>query len=60
MLIASEHTRWHLFSARRGFCKCVGRLVEASWDVVELETVKLVFQLSDLSVVRSHPGIVVG
>jgi len=57
MLIAGKHTRWHWLSTRRGFCKCVGRLVEEPWDVIELETVELVSQPSDLLAVRSHLSV---
>ena len=42
VLIAGEHTRWHRLSTRRGFCKCVGLLVEAPWDVIEFEAIEFV------------------
>ena len=58
-MIAGKHTHWHWLSARRGFCKCVGRLVEAPWDVVEFEAIEFVLQPSDLLAVRIHLGVVV-
>ena len=47
MLIAGEHTRWHQLWTRRDLCKRIGRLIEASWDVIELEAVEFVLQPSD-------------
>ena len=58
MLIAGEHTRWHQLSTRRGSCKCVGRLIEAPWDVIEFEAVEFVLQPLDLLAVCSHLGVV--
>ena len=37
MLVAGEDAHWHRLLTGRCFCKCVGRLVEAPWDVVEFE-----------------------
>ena len=56
MLVAGEDTRWHRLSTGHRFCKCVGRLIEAPWDVIEFEAVEFVLQPSDLLVVRSHRG----
>ena len=58
-MVAGEDTHWHRLSTGHRFCKRVGRLVEAPWDVIEFEAVELVLQLLDFSVVRSHLGIVV-
>ena len=37
--------------------KCIGRLVEAPWDVIDFEAIELVFQSSDFLVVHSHLGV---
>ena len=57
MLVAGEDARWHRFSTGRRLRKCVGRLVEAPWDVIEFEAVELVFQSSNFLAVHSHLGI---
>ena len=59
MLVVGEDTHWHRLSAGRRFCKRVGCLVEAPWDVIEFEAIELVLQPSDFLAVRSHLGIVV-
>jgi hypothetical protein len=48
VLIASEDARRDGLAALCHFHQCVGRLVEPSWDVIKLETVVLVLQLTDL------------
>ena len=58
MLVAGEDTRWHRLSTERCFCKRVGRLIEAPWDVIEFEAVEFVLQPLDLLAVRSHLGVV--
>ena len=58
VLIAGEDACWHWLSTGHCFCKCIGHLVEASWDVIEFEAVKLVLQPSDFLAVRSHLGVV--
>ena len=57
MLITGEHTRWHRLSARRDFCKCIGRLIDASWDVIEFEAIESVLQPSDFLTVCLHLGV---
>ena len=52
-----EDASWHQFMTRCCFCKCVDRLIEAPWDVIEFEAVESVLQSSDLLVVRSHLGV---
>ena len=42
VLIAGEDTCWHRLLTGHRFCQRVGRLVETPWDVIELETIKLV------------------
>ena len=58
MLVAGEDTRWHRLSTERCFCKRVGRLIEAPWDVIEFEAIEFVLQSSDFLAVRSHVGVV--
>ena len=58
MLVTSEDVLWHWLSTRHRFYKCVGRLVEAPWDVIEFEAIKFILQPSDLLVVHSHLDIV--
>ena len=57
VLIAGEDACWHRLSDGCLFCQCVGRLIEMPRDVVELEAVELVLQLSDLMTIRSHLGV---
>ena len=57
MLVAGEDTHWHRLSIGRYFCKCVGLLVEAPWDVVEFEAVEFVLQPLDFLAVCSHLGV---
>ena len=58
MLVTSEDAYLHRLSAGCCFCKRVNRLIEAPWNVIELETVELVLQLVDFSAIRSQLGIV--
>ena len=57
MLVIGEDTHWHRLSARCHLRKCVSYLIEAPWDVIELEAIELVFQLLDFSVVCNHLGV---
>jgi hypothetical protein len=56
ILIASEDAGRDRLAARRHFGQHVGCLVEPSWDVVKLETIELVLQLTDLLAICSHLG----
>ena len=58
MLVAGEDAHWHRLSTGCCFCKRVGRLIEAPWDVIEFEAIEFVLQSLDLLVVRNHLGIV--
>ena len=42
MLVADEDTCWHRPSTGRYFCKCIGRLIEVPWDVIEFEAIEFV------------------
>ena len=54
MLVAGEDARWHRLSTGRRFCKCIGRLIEAPWDVIEFKVVESVLQPSDFLAVCHH------
>ena len=58
-MVAGEDAHWHRLLTRCRFCKCVGCLVEAPWDVIEFEAIEFVLQPSNFLAVRSHLGIVV-
>ena len=58
MLIAGEDAyRYQLLAGHR-LRQRIGRLIETPWDVIELETFKLVLQLVDFSAICSHLGVV--
>ena len=57
MLIAGKDASQDWLSARRHLCQLTSYLIEPSGDVVELEAIELVLQLSDLMTIRSHLGI---
>ena len=57
MLVVGKDARWYRLSTGRRLCKCVGRLVEAPWDVIEFEAVELILQPSDFLAVRNHLGV---
>ena len=59
VLIAGEDAYRHRLSAGRCIRQRVGRLIETTRDVIELEAVELVLQLADFSAICSHLGIVV-
>ena len=59
MLVADEDAHWYWFSTGHRLRKCVSRLVEAPWDVIEFEAIELVLQLADFLAVSSHLGVVV-
>ena len=59
VLVAGKDTYWHQLSARCRLRKRIGRLIEASWDVIEFEAVEFVLQPLDFLAVRSHLGVMI-
>jgi hypothetical protein len=57
MVVAGEDAKQDRLAARRHFCQLVGCLVESSRDVVELEAIELILQLSNPLAVRGHLGV---
>ena len=57
VLVTGEDAHWHWFSTERRLHECVGRLIEAPWDVIEFEAIELVLQPLDFLAVCSHLGI---
>ena len=58
-MVAGEDAHWHRLLARCSFRKRVSYLVETPRDVIELEAIELVLQLTDFLVVCSHLGVMV-
>ena len=57
MLVAGKDAHWHRVLIEHHFGKCIGRLVEAPWDMIEFEAIEFVLQPSNLLAVRNHLGI---
>ena len=53
-MVAGEDACWHWLSTRHRFCKHIGRIVEAPWDVIEFEAVESILQPLDFLAVRHH------
>ena len=56
-MVAGEDTYWHWLFVRCRLRKRIGCLVEAPWDVIDLEAIEFVLQPSDFLEVCSHLGI---
>ena len=59
MLVTGEDACWHRLSTGHRFCKCVGHLIEAPWDVIEFEAIEFALQPLDFLAVHSRLGIVI-